>query len=112
MDGYAGEFEEHIGAMERAIKHTYIEFIVAAIVIAIVSMILSKEVNKPVEELKKRQQETINAISALSKVLSKTAVGDLSARVDTKGWSEELQSIGMAINTLIESLEFEKKSKA
>jgi PAS domain S-box-containing protein len=63
-------------------------------------------------ELRKRQQEQANAVSSLSKVLSKTVQGDLSARVDTKGWSEELAAIGMAINTLIENLEFEKKEKS
>jgi hypothetical protein len=63
-------------------------------------------------ELRKRQQEQANAVSSLSKVLSKTVQGDLSAKVDTKGWSEELATIGMAINTLIENLEFEKKEKS
>jgi PAS domain S-box-containing protein len=69
-----------------------------------------------ITELRKREQEQANAISALSKVLGITATGDLSARVDTKGWSEELEVIGMAINSLIESLEYNieevKKSKA
>jgi PAS domain S-box-containing protein len=62
-------------------------------------------------ELRRREREQANAISALSKVLGMTAKGNLSARVDTRGWSEELATIGMAINTLIEALEFEKKSK-
>jgi PAS domain S-box-containing protein len=66
---------------------------------------------KNIDELRKREQEQANAISTLSKVLGMTATGDLSARVDTKGWSEELEVIGMAINSLIESLEFEKKEK-
>jgi methyl-accepting chemotaxis protein len=44
-------------------------------------------------------------------VLGKTGKGDFTARVDTKGWSEELATIGMAINTLIETLEFEKKEE-
>jgi hypothetical protein len=65
-----------------------------------------------ITELRKREEEQVNAISSLSKVLSKTVQGDLSARVDTKGWSEELATIGMAINTLIETLEFEKKEKS
>ena len=63
-------------------------------------------------KLRKRQQEQANAVSSLSKVLSKTVQGDLAARVDTRGWSEELATIGMAINTLIETLEFEKKEKS
>jgi PAS domain S-box-containing protein len=65
-----------------------------------------------ITELRKRQREQANAILSLSKVLSKTAQGDLSARVNTKGWSEELEVIGMAVNTLIESLEVEKKEKS
>jgi hypothetical protein len=44
-------------------------------------------------------------------VLGETVKGNLSARIDTKGWSEELETIGITINTLIESLEFEKKQK-
>ena len=65
-----------------------------------------------ITELRKREREQASAISSLSKVLSKTAQGDLSARLDTKGWSEELETIGIAINTLLESLEFEKKQKS
>jgi PAS domain S-box-containing protein len=65
-----------------------------------------------ISELRKREEEQASAISSLSKVLSKTAQGDLSARLDTKGWSEELETIGIAINTLLESLEFEKKQKS
>jgi methyl-accepting chemotaxis protein len=64
------------------------------------------------EEIKKREEEQARAITAFSKVLGKVATGDLSARVDTKGWSEELEVIGMAMNTLIESLEFEKHRKS
>jgi cysteinyl-tRNA synthetase len=64
-----------------------------------------------IEELRKRQTEYADAISAFSKVLSKATTGDLSARVDTKGWSEELEVVGMVINSLLESLEFEKKQK-
>ena len=70
------------------------------------------ELRKREEELRKRQEENANAISALSKVLDMTIKGELTARVDTKGWSEELETIGMAINTLIESLEVEKKEKS
>jgi methyl-accepting chemotaxis protein len=66
---------------------------------------------RDVTEERKREQEQANAILSLSKVLSKTGQGDLSARVDTQGWSEELATIGMAINTLIETLEFEKREK-
>jgi PAS domain S-box-containing protein len=64
-----------------------------------------------VTEVRKREREQANAILSLSKALSKTATGDLSARVDTKGWNEELEVIGMTVNTLIESLEVEKKEK-
>ena len=67
---------------------------------------------RDITEEHERKQEQANAVSSLSKVLGKTAQGDLSARVDTKGWSEELATIGMAINTLIENLEFEKKEKS
>jgi hypothetical protein len=66
---------------------------------------------RDITEEREREQEQANAVSSLSKVLSKTAQGGLSARVDTRGWSEELTTIGMAINTLIESLEFEKKER-
>jgi methyl-accepting chemotaxis protein len=79
---------------------------------------VSKDINKMIEateknitELRKREQEQANAILSLSKVLGKTGKGDFTARVDTKGWSEELATIGMAINTLIETLEFEKKEE-
>ena len=58
------------------------------------------------EELRKREQEEMKAIYAFSKILGKTATGDLSARIDIKGWSEELATVGMAINALIESLEY------
>lgn len=71
-----------------------------------------KSMQNKIEELRKREEENANAISAFSKVLGKTATGDLSARVNTKGWSEELATIGMAINTLIETLEIEKKQKS
>jgi methyl-accepting chemotaxis protein len=63
------------------------------------------------EESKKREKELKDTISAFSKVLTKAAKGDLAARIDTKGWSEELKEIGMAINLLIESLKHEKKRK-
>jgi PAS domain S-box-containing protein len=65
-----------------------------------------------ITELKKREREQANAISAFSKILGEAAKGDLSARLDTKGWNEELETIGIAINTLVESLEFEKKQKS
>jgi len=171
--GYTEDLEEHSRGLREEVRATYIELIVATIVIAIVSVIFSREVNKSVEELRKREvelsqtlagsrevldkvaqkgdlsaridmetmsgkykqlgedinkivdslqsrievlrkreKEQANAVSSLSKVLSKTVQGDLSARVDTKGWSEELATIGMTINTLIESLEFEKKEKS
>jgi len=59
-----------------------------------------------VTEERKREAEHANAISAFSKVLDETAKGNLSARIDTKGWNEELETIGIAIDTLIESLEY------
>jgi methyl-accepting chemotaxis protein len=71
-----------------------------------------EELRKREEELRSRQQENASAISAFSKVLDETAKGNLSARIDTKGWNEELEAIGMTINVLIESLEFEKKEKS
>jgi PAS domain S-box-containing protein len=64
-----------------------------------------------ITELRKREKEQASAISSLSKVLGEIVKGDFTARVDTRGWSEELATIGMAINTLIETLEFEKKEK-
>jgi hypothetical protein len=67
---------------------------------------------RKITDLEKHQQVLSNAFSSLSKVLSsKTAHGDLSARVGTKGWSEELAAAGIAINTLIETLEFEKRER-
>jgi PAS domain S-box-containing protein len=66
---------------------------------------------KDITELRKREEEQANAILSLSKVLNETVQGNLSARVDIKGWSEELATIGMSINTLIEILELEKKEK-
>jgi hypothetical protein len=37
--------------------------------------------------------------------------GDVSARIDTIGWNEELAAIGVGINALIENLAYEKKRK-
>jgi PAS domain S-box-containing protein len=70
------------------------------------------ELKEREEELHKRGREQTNAISAFSKVLDETAKGNLSARIDTKGWNEELETIGMSINSLIESVEYKKKEKA
>jgi PAS domain S-box-containing protein len=79
---------------------------------------IGKDINKMISateknitELRRREQEQANAILSFSKVLGETVKGNLSARIDTKGWSEELETIGITINTLIESLEFEKKQK-
>jgi PAS domain S-box-containing protein len=62
-----------------------------------------------IAELRKHEQEQANAISAFMKVLGEVAKGDLSARIDTKGWSEEFSVVGENINTLIESLEYSSK---
>jgi methyl-accepting chemotaxis protein len=64
-----------------------------------------------IEESKKREKELKYVISALNKTLTKAEKGDLTTRVDTKGWDKELKKIGRAINTLIESLECEKQKK-
>jgi HAMP domain-containing protein len=64
-----------------------------------------------IEESKKREKELKDTISAFSKVLTKAAKGDLAARIDTKGWSKKLKTIGVGINSLIRSLEREKQRK-
>jgi hypothetical protein len=64
-----------------------------------------------IKESKKREKELKYVISAFNKTLTKAEKGDLTARIDTKGWDKELKKIGRAINTLIESLEREKQKK-
>jgi methyl-accepting chemotaxis protein len=58
-----------------------------------------------IDELRKRDEQTASAILALKQVLDKVATGDLSVRVDTKGWGKELEVVGKAINDIISSLE-------
>ena len=71
---------------------------------------LGKSINKMagslesrVEELQKRDEETKSAMNSLSEVLANACRGELGERVNTEGWSPELEVIGMGINTLLES---------
>jgi len=81
--------------------------------------VVSKDINlmvnslqNKIEELEKRETEQANAIKSFSEILGKVMRGDMSARIDTTGWNEELAAIGVSINALIENLEFEKKEKS
>jgi PAS domain S-box-containing protein len=104
-----GDLSARIDVKELSGKHKQIGRDINKIVGSLQDKI--EELRKREEELKKRDQEQSRAIHAFSETLGQAAGGDFSVRIDTRGWNPELGVIGMAINSLIGSLEFEKKQK-
>jgi methyl-accepting chemotaxis protein len=93
------------------IRITWIWLIVAGVAVGVASIIFSIVISMLQKRLNKQEQERTQAIRSFGEILEQIMKGNLSARIDTKGWTEELAAIGESINALIVHLEYEKERK-
>jgi methyl-accepting chemotaxis protein len=97
--------------LEGMIRITWIWLIVAGVAVGVASIIFSIVISMLQKRLNKQEQERTQAIRSFGEILEQIMKGNLSARIDTKGWTEELAAIGESINALIVHLEYEKERK-